>query len=360
MVDSKGGEMAEQPGLPIGAVVDVHWHWTPPAYIRALEQPDNPWGERVVREDGGLTWLTASGAPRLRPLMEGLYDPEAQVRELDRRGVDTAAVSAPPMLFGEHLEAEKALDLHRMVNDEMAALAARYPGRFAPLAAVPLQAPGLAVRELERAMGELGLAGVEICSNIAGRNLDEPDFLPFFERAGELGAFVFVHPSNVIGSDRLRRYYLTNLIGNPTDTAVAVASLIFGGVYDRAPGLVCCFAHGGGAFPMLLGRLAHGWRVRPEGKAAIARSPREYLPRIYCDTLTHDDRARRLLIDTLGADHVLLGSDHPFDMGDTEPVLTVRQTPGLSETEQSRILGGTAARLLRRTHTRPDGEAGPG
>lgn len=323
--------------------VDVHWHFVPGAYLAELERPDNRWGERITRDDQGMTWVTGSGGVRLRPVMEGLYEPEAQVRELDRRGVDVAAVSPAPMLFYEHAEPSKALDLHQLVNDSLADLAAKYPGRFAPLAAVPLQDPARAVRELERAMGEKGLAGVEICTNVAGRNLDEPEFRPFFQRAAELGAFVFVHPSNVLGMDRLRRYYLSNLIGNPTDTCVAIASLIFGGVYEEAPSLVCCFAHGGGSFPMLLGRLEHGERVRPEA----TRPPRAALPHIHCDSLTHDDRARRLLIDTIGADHVLMGIDHPFDMGDPQPVETVEKTPGLSDAEREAILGGTAVRLLR-------------
>lgn len=324
-------------------LVDVHWHHVPEAFVAALENPNNPWGERMVRrDDGRLDWLAPDGRPRFRDVMERLYRPELQVAELDRRGVDVAAVSPPPMLFYDWEDPAKALDMHQMINDQFAALAARYPGRFAPLAAVPLQDPTRAIHELERAMGK-GLAGAEICTNIAGRNLDEPDFLPFFQRAAELGAFVFVHPSNVIGQDRLRRYYLTNLIGNPTDTCVAIASLIFGGVYEQAPGLTCCFAHGGGSFPMLLGRLEHGYRVRTEA----TRSPREHLPLLYCDTLTHDDRARRLLIDTLGAGHVLVGSDLPFDMGDEEPVKTVRSTPGLGEAEQEQILGETATRLLR-------------
>lgn len=321
--------------------IDVHWHWVPPVYIADLERPDNPWGERVTRDERGFTWRMRSGTA-FRPLTQELYDPETQVRELDRRGVDIAAVSSPPMMFAETEEPSKALDLHQMVNDSLADLAARFPGRFAPLAAVPLQDPALAIRELERAMGDKGLAGVEIGTNVAGRNLDEPQFRPFFQRAAELGAFIFVHPSNVLGMDRLRRYYLSNLIGNPTDTCVAVASLIFGGVYDDAPGLTCCFAHGGGSFPMLLGRLEHGFRVRSE----CERSPRDELSRIFCDSLTHDDRARRLLIDTIGADHVLMGSDHPFDMGDPQPVETVQKTPGLSEAEQTAILGGTAQHLL--------------
>ena len=325
--------------------IDVHWHFMPEEYVQAIRRADNPWDEAAARDEDGQEWLTA-GAFR-HPLVAELYRPEAQVREMDRRGVDLAAVSPSPTLFYYHLAAEKALDLHRMVNDRIADLAAAYPGRFAGLATVPLQSPELAVAELERAMLAKGLRGVEIGTNVAGRNLDEPDFRPFFRRAAELGAFVFVHPMAVLGADRLSRYYLTNLIGNPTDTAVAIASLIFGGVYDEVPGLTCCFAHGGGTFPALIGRWQHGYAVRPEPKAAGARPPREYLDRIYVDSLTHDAAARRLALDLLGADHMLLGSDLPFDMGDPDPSGSVERTPGLAADDRRLIFGETAARLLK-------------
>lgn len=191
----------------------------------------------------------------------------------------------------------------------------------------------------------LGLSGAAIPSNIAGRNLDDEALRPLFRRAGELGAFVFVHPHTVLGQDRLRRYYLTNLLGNPTDTAVAIASLIFGGVYDEVPNLVTCFAHGGGSFAALIGRWQHGASVRPEPHEFNARPPREYLPRIYVDSLTHDDRLRRFVLETVGADHMMLGSDLPFDMGDPDPAASVARL-GLAASEQQQIEGETAARLL--------------
>ncbi len=201
-----------------------------------------------------------------------------------------------------------------MVNDEIADLVSAYPKRYAGLATVPLQDTELAVRELERAMQVKGLRGVEIGTHVNGRNLDEASLRPFFRAAAELGAFVFVHPMAVLAPDRLSRYYLTNLIGNPTETAIAIASLIFGGVYDECPALTCCFAHGGGSFAALVGRWQHGYEVRAEARINSVSAPRAYLPRIYVDSLVHDDRAARFLIDTVGADHMMLGSDMPFDM----------------------------------------------
>lgn len=326
--------------------IDVHWHYIPEAYVQAIRRADSPFPERAQTDAGGSEWVLTAGGGRYA-LMPELWRPELQLAEMDRRRIDLAAVSPSPALFQYHLDAETGLRLHQLVNDGIAALVAAHPNRYAGLGVVPLQAPELAVQELERAMTVLGLRGVEIMTNVGGRNLDDPALRPFFRAAGELGAFVFVHPMQVLAPDRLARYYLTNLMGNPTETALAIASLIFGGVYDEVPGLTCCFAHGGGTFSALIGRWQHGYHVREEPKQFGARPPREYLPRIYVDSLVHDDRVCRHVIDTLGADHMMLGCDMPYDMGAPDPVDRIERLPGLSAADQQLILGDTARRLLR-------------
>ncbi len=228
--------------------VDVHWHYAPGAQ----------------REQ-----MAASGV-RLPPL-PALYDPALQVAEMDRRRIDRAAVSPFPGLLQYRLDRDEALRLHRLVNDSIADLVAMHPDRYVGLATVPLQDPALAIQELERALQVKGLRGVEICTHVAGRNLDDPALRPFFRAAAEMGAFVFVHPSDVLAQERLARYHLQNLIGNPTETVLAIASLIFGGVYDECPTLTCCFAHGGGSFCALLGRLCHGHAVREDVRIHGAR-----------------------------------------------------------------------------------------
>jgi len=304
--------------------IDVHWHYVPEAAMRQL----------------------AGGTVR-HPSIPELSNPELQVAEMDRRRIDLAAVSPSPVALQYQLDKEQGLSLHRLVNDGIADLVATYPNRYVGLGAVPLQEPGPAVQELERALQVKGLRGVMIGTNVNGRNLDEPEFRPFFRAASEMSAFVFVHPMVVLAPERLQRYYLTNLFGNPSETALAIASLIFGGVYDECPALTCCFAHGGGTFSALIGRWRHGYAVREEPHAFGARSPEEYLPRIYVDSLVHDDRVCRHLINLVGADHMMLGCDMPYDMGATDPVDRIERLDGLSDEEKEQILGGTARRLLR-------------
>ena len=304
--------------------IDVHWHYQPPSV-----------GGRVA------------GPPiRHRPIPE-LSDPALQVAEMDRRRIDRAAVSPSPGLFQYHLDRDDGLGLHRLVNDGIAELVAMYPDRFVGLGTVPLQDPALAVQELERAMQVKGLRGVIIGTNVNGRNLDEPALRPFFRAASDMGAFVFVHPMQVLAPERLGRYYLTNLFGNPSETALAIISLIFGGVYDECVNFTCCFAHGGGSFSALVGRWRHGYAVREEPKEFGARSPEQYLPRIYVDSLVHDDRVCRHVINVLGADHMMLGCDMPYDMGAPDPVDRIERLDGLGDEEKEQITSGTARRLLR-------------
>lgn len=304
--------------------IDVHWHYQPPSVAGRV--PTAP--------------------IRHRPIPE-LSDPAMQAAELERRGLDMAAVSAAPGLFQYQLDKDEGLRLHRLVNDGVAELVRMYPARFVGLGTVPLQDPTAAVQELERAMQVLGLRGVIIGTNVNGRNLDAAELRPFFRAASELGAFVFVHPMQVLAPERLERYYLTNLFGNPSETALAIACLIFGGVYDECPNLTCCFAHGGGSFSALIGRWRHGYAVREEPKAFGARSPEEYLPRIYVDSLVHDDTVCQHIINVLGPDHMMLGCDMPYDMGAPDPAARIERLPGLNAEEKELILGRTAQRLLR-------------
>lgn len=275
-----------------------------------------------------------------------IYNPEMRIRDMEETGVAIQALSVRPR-FGYELDSEIAVVISRAQNEMIAKLVSKYPDRFVGLATVPLQDPQVAADELDRAMIILDMKGVEIGSNVNGKNLDAPELWPFYEKAQELEAFIFVHPTNVAGIDRMQKYHLGNLIGNPLDTSLAIASLIFGGVLESFPRLKFCFAHAGGFAPYQRGRLEHGFKVRPEGKEVISKPPSEYFKLLYFDTITHYTPALRYLIESVGSDHVLLGSDYPFDMADPDPVSTVNCLESISSIEKRKVLGENAAKLLR-------------
>jgi aminocarboxymuconate-semialdehyde decarboxylase len=232
-----------------------------------------------------------------------------------------------------------------VVNDAMAEAGRAHPDRFVFFATLPMQDPGSAGAEAERAVTELGCRGIYLGTNIRGKELTDPSFLPVFERIDALRVPVFLHPLNVIGAQRLTSYYLHNLLGNPFDTAVAAANMIFSGFLDRFPKLNICLPHAGGALPYLIGRLNRGWKMRQECKAP-KKPPSSYLRRFTYDTISHAPESLSYLIDLVGVDHVMMGSDYCFDMGYERPVKAVIALK-LSRPDQEKILGGNAARLLR-------------
>ena len=269
------------------------------------------------------------------------------ITNIDRRlsdmaatGVDIQAISAWNGFYSRDLAVAKR---H---NDSLAATVDKYPDKFIGLAIAPMAEPETAAAEVERSVKELGLRGVEIGSNVLGKNLDEPEFAPFFAKVQDLDVPVFIHPLNVLGPERLTRYHLDNLIGNVTDTAVAAASLIFGGVMKEYPRLKVYLAHGGGSCPYIRGRWDHGWQFRVKDHR-IDKPPSEYLKSFYFDALTHSDQTLEFLVKFAGADRVMLGTDYPFDMGDREQVSWLRGLPFLSDGEKDGILGDNAAALFK-------------
>ncbi len=319
--------------------IDVHAHCIP----EALVQPG---------QDGFRVQISAGPAPLDMPVRaigfeaEQLYSTRRRLADMEAQGIDFQVLSAPPHLFLYRGDGADMAPVFSRINDVLADVAKSHPDRFVAIADVPLQAPELAARELERAVRDLDMRGVEICSNIDGRNLDDPAFGPFWAKMQELDVPAFIHPSTVLGADRLRSYYLVNLIGNPTDTAVA-ASLIFGGVLKEFPRLRFYLAHGGGSCPYIRGRWDHGWRVRPEGKVKIEQPPSEYFDRLYFDSLVHDVPALNYLVDTVGVERVMLGTDYPFDMGDYDSVRRIASLPHRSSAEKALVRGRNAAALFR-------------
>jgi len=264
---------------------------------------------------------------------------------MDKRKVRMHALSlTAPMAYPA--DGPLGLQLAQVWNDAAAEMARAYPDRFVVLATLPMQEPGAAVSELDRAVTQLGCRGIYLGTNVRGKELTDPSFLPVFERIHGLGLPIFLHPLNVIGAQRLANYHLHNLLGNPFDTAVAAANLIFGGLLDRFPRLQVCLPHAGGALPYLIGRLNHGWKVRQECRA-LKKPPSSYLRRFTYDTISHAPESLRYLIKLVGADRVMIGSDYCFDMGYERPVEVITRLRGLTRADRAKILGANAARLLR-------------
>lgn len=325
--------------------IDVHAHVFPEAFLERIEREGPACGARVDRSRAAGPMIVA-GSVSTPPLEPGFYDLDVRLRRMNRQGVAVQALSLTvPMVH--FAPAEAGLRLARAFNDAVAAAHTAHPGRFVGCATLPMQAPALAVDELERAARLPGMRAVYLGTNVNGRELSDPAFLPVFERCERLRLPVLLHPLSVVGADRLRPFYLHNLLGNPFDTAVAAAHLVLGGVLDRFPRLAVCLPHAGGALPYLVGRIRHGQRVRPEARDGARRPATAYLRRFTYDTISHSPGALRFLVGTVGADRVMVGSDFCFDMGDPRPCDVVTRRLGLSRRDQARILRDNAARLLR-------------
>jgi aminocarboxymuconate-semialdehyde decarboxylase len=325
--------------------IDLHTHILPPS-----------WDDLEKRYGyGGFVRLEPASAGRAR-LMQGdrcfreisanCWDPARRIEDCDRDGVRVQVLSTVPVMFSYWAKPRHALDLARMLNDHIASVVRAHPTRFVGLGTLPLQDPELAVGELERCHGELGLRGVQVGTHVNGWNLDRPELFPVFARAAALGAAVFVHPWDVLGRERMTKYWLPWLVGMPAETSLAICSMIFGGVLERLPDLRVAFAHGGGSFAATLGRIEHGFRVRPDLCATDnAVNPRSYLGRFYVDSLVHDGEMLRHLVRLVGAERIALGSDYPFPLGESPPGALI-EALGLPDATAERLLGGTALEFL--------------
>jgi len=274
---------------------------------------------------------------------------EVRLEDMDRMGIDVQAVSPAPQQTYYWTEPGLGAEVSRMVNERLAEIVAKWPDRFVGLGTVPLQNVELAVIELERCVKQLDLRGVEINTNVAGKELTDPSLNldRFFAKARELDIVIFMHPIGFTQGDRLMDHYLNNVIGNPLDTTVGASHLIFGGVMERHPGLKIVLPHAGGFLGHYWARMDHAWRARPDCRTVIKKPPTSYLKKFFFDTITFDPEMLRNLIDKFGAAQVLLGTDYPFDMGEEDPVGLINSVPRLPSAERERIMGGNAARLLK-------------
>jgi aminocarboxymuconate-semialdehyde decarboxylase len=271
---------------------------------------------------------------------------EKRLEDMDLMGIDIQAITPSPAQTFYSVPAELGIETARVINDNIADICGKHPDRFVGLGTVPFQAPELAVAELDRLHKSLGLRGIEIATNVAGADLSEPRFRPIFQRAEELGLVLFMHPTGFPEASRFRDHYFTNIIGNPLDTTVAVHHLIFGGVLQDHPNLKLVLSHGGGFLPAYSGRIDHGASARPDCCEHLRHMPTTYLKRLYFDSLVFTHHQLEYLVEQFGADHVLVATDYPADMGEVDPIGFVEGAKGLDDTERAAILGRNAARLL--------------
>jgi aminocarboxymuconate-semialdehyde decarboxylase len=324
------------------SVVDVHAHYLPNDALALMGLG------RAVVELGDWCGIPdnihLNGMP-VGTTMEKLSCVPTMLAAMDADGVDVRVLSPPPFTYRYWADPTAGLELCRLLNDATARVVVAHPDRFIGLCTVPLQDPDAAIAELQRAQDELGLVGLTLGTNVDGRNISDPVLRPFLDAVVERDAPVLVHP-DFVPTPRLAQHYLINLVGLPGETATTLGNLILSGTLEELPDLRICFVHGGGSTPYLLGRLDKGWHVRPESRSATSRPPSEQLGNVFFDTLTHSPQALRYLLDVVGPDHVVVGTDAPFDVEDTDPLVHLDQCPRLTPDERRTVLYETARRWL--------------
>ena len=290
---------------------------------------------RMVRDDG----------VSFRDVEDNCWSAEKRIEECDLTGVNVQVLSTVPVMFSYWAKAQDGAEIARFLNEHIAEIVSEFPLRFIGLGTVPLQDTPLAIKELEHCR-EIGLAGVQIGTNVNQLNLGEPQFFDFFAACEELGMAVFVHPWDMMGEKDMQKYWLPWLVGMPAEVSRAICSLIFSGVLEKLPNLRTCFAHGGGAFPATIGRIEHGFNVRPDLCAVDnPHGPRRYLSRMYFDSLVHDASMLDYLIKLVGTGQVALGSDYPFPLGESEPGKLI-ESSGYDEEIRAMLMHGAALNWL--------------
>lgn len=326
--------------------IDLHTHILPETWPDLKERYGYGGFVQLVHPEGCRSRMMKDGK-LFREVDRNCWSPEERLKEMNATGVSVQVLSTVPVMFNYWAEPRDTQDLSQELNNHVAGVVRQYPTRFVGLGTLPMQAPDLAVQEMIRCKNELGLPGVQIGSHVNQWNLDAEELLPVFAAAEQHQMSVFVHPWDMDQGDRMKKYWLPWLVGMPAETTTAIVAMLFGGVLERFPKLKVCFAHGGGAFPFTLGRIEHGFNVRPDLCAVHNMvGPRAYLGKFYTDSLVHDQRALRLLVDVIGKERVILGSDYPFPLGENYPGKLIESVDDFSQGEQDLLLAQNALDFL--------------
>ena len=299
--------------------IDIHTHILPENWPNLKEEFGYGGWVSLEHHDPGSAKMLKDNE-FFRTVEANCWDPNIRMKECDYHGVDVQILSTVPIMFSYWSEPNDALVLSKILNDHISKIIDQFPNRFLGLGTIPMQNPEIAVWELERCVKDLNLAGVQIGSNINGKNLNDDSLFPVFEAAADLGAAIFIHPWDIMGKNEMEKYWLPWLVGMPAETSRAICSMIFGGVFERLPNLRVAFAHGGGCFPATVGRIQHGFDVRPDLCAVDNKvDPLDYLGKFWVDSLVHDADALDFLIKKMGENKIALGTDYPFPLGELEP-----------------------------------------
>jgi aminocarboxymuconate-semialdehyde decarboxylase len=323
--------------------IDLHNHVIPPTVVAALERNPKRYGMSIDDKDG-KRYFNRHGRPA--ELQKVFYDADAKVAWMDENKLDIAAISVGPPIYFYWLSPDVGLEAAKLANDGIAQMVAKHPSRLRGMAHLPMQDPDAAIAELERVVKEYKFKAVETGTSIEGVALADPRFRKVLKTIEQLGCFIFTHPYQCLAEGGMDQYYLRNFVGFPLDTTLMVAHLMYSGALDELKNLKILLPHGGGYVPYQIGRFIHGFNVRPEPKMKTKTSPAKLLRRFYFDALTHDAQAARHLINMVGPDRVVIGSDHPFDMAPPDVMGAIDAIPDLSASEREYICSLTALSLL--------------
>ena len=324
--------------------VDIHCHIQVPEADAMLKQlvPDDT-GRKMVDTNPNTARINSEQQETIWPK---LTEPEIRLKDMDAQGIDVQAISTSPFHYNYGYDADFARDTSRVVNDRIAEVVAMHPDRFVGLGTAPLQDPEMALTELDRCVDELGFKGVEISTNVNGKDLTRAGLEKFFARCEEKNIMIFIHPIGTSYVERMDDHYFRNTIGHPLESALAVGHLVFDGYLEKYPGLKICIAHGGGYIPSYAGRFDHPYYLRDDCREVISKPPSEYIKKLYFDSVVFTEHQLRYLIETWGPDHIVMGTDYPYDMAETDPVGHVNSVQGLSEGDKALVMGKNAAELL--------------